>query len=250
MIIDINCWTGHWGTHPLRGEVQAVRDSIKEIGVDRLHLSPLDGVWAQNPHLSNDSVYDAADRWEDVYPVPLLDPTVATWQEELSRARDHSRVQLVTWLPSYSQYDLSVADEWAEAVAEAGLGLIVQTRLEDPRRQHAGAVIPDVDPGEVAQLARRNPDLTVIIGGAVWTAIRQLAEELLGLPNLYADVSQADGADTMSVLVEAGLTRRLLFGTHAPLFVPLAGIARVVTDVDDQTAAAILGGNAMELLGS
>jgi len=248
MIVDMNCWTGHWGTHPLRGEAEAVRDSLKQIGVDRLCLSPLDGVWAQNPHLANQAVYDAAERWDDVYPVPLLDPTVATWQEELWRARDCSRVQLVTWLPSYSQYDLCAADEWAEAIAEAGLGLIVQTRLEDTRRQHAGAVIPDVDPGEVAELARRHPDLTVIIGGAVWTAIRELAEVLLGLPNLYADVSQADGTDTMRILVEAGLTERLLFGTHAPFFVPLAGIARVITDVDDQTAAAILGGNATELL--
>jgi len=248
MIVDINCWTGHWGTHPLRGEAQAVRDSAKQIGVDRLFMSPLNGVWAQNPHLANESVYEASERWDDVYPVPLLDPTVATWQEEVARARDCARVRLVTWLPAYSQYDLSAVDECATAIGGAGLGLIVQTRLEDPRRQHAGAVIPDADPREAAELARRNPGVTVIIGGAVWTAIRELAEELLGLPNLYADVSQADGADTISVLAEAGLTSRLLFGTHAPFFVPLAGIARVVTDVDDQTASAILGGNATGLL--
>jgi predicted TIM-barrel fold metal-dependent hydrolase len=42
---------------------------------------------------------------------------------------------------------------------------------------------------------------------------------------------------------------QLLYGSHAPLFVPLAGIARIVADVDEVEAAAILGGHAEKLLG-
>lgn len=248
MIIDVNCWTGSWGTQSLRGGAAEVRESLRRVGVERLCLSPLDGVWGHNVHLANATVYGAADRWDDVLPVPIIDPTIATWPEELERARRDGRVRLVKWLPQYGRYLPDGVDECAGAVAEAGLGVVVQIRLEDARRQHPLAVVGDADPEAAVRLARSHPELIVIIGGASWTAIRQHGPALLELANLYADVSQADGMDTMRVLVEAGLGGRLLFATHAPFFVPLAALARVVTDLDDAPAAAILGGNAAGLL--
>lgn len=39
------------------------------------------------------------------------------------------------------------------------------------------------------------------------------------------------------------------WGTHASLFMPLIALARVVADIDDEPAAAILGGNPAALLG-
>lgn len=248
MIIDINCWTGAWGTHRMEGEAEAVRDSLCRIGVDYMCMSPLAGVWDHNPHVGNGTVYEAADRWDDVLPVPIVDPTIATWPQEVDRARRHDRARLVKWLPNYGRFDPDEADECAIALREADLGVIVQVRLEDARRQHPLAVVHDADPIAAVRLARRHPGLTVIIGGASWTVIHQQAEALGELGNLHADVSQADGMDTMRVLGEAGVAAKLLFGTHAPFFVPLAGLARVVTDLDDALAAGILGGNAAALL--
>ena len=100
----------------------------------------------------------------------------------------------------------------------------------------------------MADLARRNPRVAVVIGGATWSAILALAPQILALERLYADVSQADGMDSLLRMVEAGLTPRLLFGTHAPFFVPLAGLARVVLDLEAPEAEAVLGGNARRLL--
>jgi predicted TIM-barrel fold metal-dependent hydrolase len=75
-------------------------------------------------------------------------------------------------------------------------------------------------------------------------AIRALRGKLLALPNLYADVSQADGMDSLKVFVAEGLKHKLLFGSHAPLFIPASALARVVNDLSDEDAAAILVGNA------
>lgn len=75
-----------------------------------------------------------------------------------------------------------------------------------------------------------------------------LKEELLERPRFFADVSQADGMASLALFVETGLTEKLLFGTHAPLFVPQAGMARVLTELDDTAARAILGGNARRIL--
>ena len=39
-----------------------------------------------------------------------------------------------------------------------------------------------------------------------------------------------------------------MFGSHAPLFIPHAALTRVITDVSDEVAGAILAGNAERLL--
>jgi predicted TIM-barrel fold metal-dependent hydrolase len=254
MVIDVNAFIGTWPSHPVIGDLKAVRDSLRAYGVDRIFVSPLEAAWCRNPHRFNQSLYRAVEAFDDVWPVPVLDPTVATWRKELDRAvgATHAssiEVRLVRLLPAYSPYKLSEADALLEALTVEGLGAIVQTRLEDPRRQHPLAQVPDVPAAEVVDAAERHPDLTVIIGGPRAGEIRALKDRLLGLPNLYADVSQAEGIDVLPGLVKEGLTAKLVFGSHAPIFIPHAALSRVLTDLDNETAAAILGGNAAGILG-
>ena len=248
MIIDINAYAGHWPSHPVEGALDRVRASLTGYGVERICVSPLDAAWCRNPHRFNDSIYAASHATEDVYPVPVLDPTIATWRDELERAKEQPRVRLVKLLPAYSCFELAVAGDLFTALSDAGLGVIVQTRLEDPRRQHPLAQVPDVPAAEIADAAERYPDLPVIIGGPRTGEIRALGDRLPDLPNLYADVSQADGMDAVKVLVEDGLRDKLLFGSHAPLFIPYSALSRVVTDLSDDDAAAILGGNAERIV--
>ena len=155
----------------------------------------------------------------------------------------HPRVRLVKLHPNYGNYDLVQADGLLAALAERELAVIIQTRMEDPRRQHPRALVPDVPAEDVAAAAERHPDLTVVLGGARWNEIRALGPRLLAVPRFYADTSQADGMDSLAVLCQEGLTERLVLGSHAPLFIPYAALARVVTDLDDDAATAILGGN-------
>ena len=247
-MIDTCAWTGHWGSFAVPGAARDVVDSAVAAGATLVLLSPLDGVWAHNPHAANAAVYSAAETDARVLATPLLDPTVATWMEELQRAAD-STAPMVRWLPAYSGFTLSAADAWARAIGDARRVLWVQTRLEDPRRQHPLGVVPDVDAAEVIDLARRHPDLAVVLGGATWKRVLDLAPSILSLPRCYADVSQVDGMDSVLRLVDAGLASRLLYGSHAPLFLPLAAMARVVLDLDDETAHLILHENASTLLG-
>ncbi len=249
MIIDLNAFTGTWPFYPVAGDIEAVRNSLKAYGVDRIFVSPLEAAWCRNPHRFNQQLYQAVEALDDVWPVPVLDPTVATWRKELDRAVEQSKVLLVRLLPAYSPYKLPEADHLMEALIGNGLGVMVQTRMEDPRRQHPLAQIPDVPAAEVADAAERHPDLTVIIGGPRIGEIRQLKGRLLGIPNLYADVSQAEGINAMREIVEDGLTEKLVFGSHAPMFIPYSALSRVLTDLDNETAAAILGGNAARMMG-
>jgi uncharacterized protein len=248
MIIDLNSFIGTWPSHPVKGDPKDVWPSLRDVGVTRIFVSHLASVWCRNPHVYNRVLVEASDAFDDVYPVPVLDPTVADWQRELKCACAHEKVQMVRLLPNYGGYVLTQVRDFLQAIQDAHLPVMVQTCLEDARRHHPLAVVPSLAASVVVDMAEQFPELRVVIGGAKAAELRNLAERILALPHVYADTAQVDGLDAIKVLVDQGLGDRLVFGSHAPLFMPHAALGRVVTDVTDEVAGAILGGNALRLL--
>ncbi|MDA0839964.1 MAG: amidohydrolase family protein [Planctomycetota bacterium] len=247
MIIDVNTWAGHCWALPVDGSVEAVCASLHAVDVGMCFLSPMSAAWFPNPHSCNGEVYEATNEQVEISPVPILSPRMSTWREELKTAANHSSVKAVKLLPAYHGYELQDANELFAELSKTELVVIVQTRLEDPRRHHPLAQIPDVSAEAVAAIAHTFGDLQIIIGGPRSYEIAALGEKLLRLPNLWADVSQADGMDQVKLFVESGLTDKLLFGSHAPFFIPHSAVLRVVNDLEDADAEAILCGNAMRL---
>ena len=245
-VVDVSAFTGAWPSHPVNGRLDQVVESLKKVGVDRVMCSPLDAVWCRNPHLYNASLYLACEERPELLAVPIMDPTVDTWLSELDEAVS-ADAQAIRVLPNYHQFDVSGMTPFWDAVSESGLVTIIQTRMEDPRRQHPLSVVEDVFVGDILALADRRVDIRFILGGARSGEIRAAAPALLERPNLFADVSQADGLDAVKLLVDEGLVEKLLVGSHSPLFIPEAAVARVVTDLGDEEVKLVLGGNAGKL---
>ena len=252
MIIDVNAWSGPWPTLVnVPHDAASVRASLRAYGIERIFMAPLAAAWSANPHLCNAVVYEAASEFADISPVPVIDPTLPTWGEELEKAAGHRAVRMIKLLPGYGGYDLAAADADG-LLAEAGranLAVMVQVRIEDPRRQHPLAQVPDYSARDVVEAAGRHPDLKLVIGGASATALREFAVQVRDLPGLYADTSQVDGVDSVKMLVDAGIGGNVLFGSHAPVFMPAASIARVLNDLSDDAAMRVLSGNSRGLLG-
>ncbi|MCC7492538.1 MAG: amidohydrolase family protein [Fimbriimonadaceae bacterium] len=249
MTIDANAATGHWPSRPGgRATVGAVWRALAAAGIDQAFVSSLESAWCRNPHAPNAKLIEDCGDHPELSPVPTLDPTVHTWRDELAHVARSGSVRMVRLLPAYGPYDLEDADEMIDEIRLAGLAVQVQTRLDDPRRQHPLAQVPDVPASAVVALARRHPATTVVIGGARGAELRAAAAEILDLKLLYADTSQCDGMDGVKLLCDAGLTDRLLFATHYPLFEIAAGLRRVLDDLDDDRAAALLGQNAARAL--
>ena len=249
MIIDVNAWTGPWpALVDVPHDAASVRASLREYGVERIFMAPLVAAWSANPHLCNAVIYAAADEYKDVVPVPVIDPTLPTWPEELAKAAGHDTVSVIKLLPGYGGYELVAVDDLFYEAGQAGLVVMVQIRIEDPRRHHPLAMVPDVPAEDIVEAASRHPDLKMVIGGASAAALREFAAQVRDLPGLYADTSQLDGVDSVQMLVEEGLGNKLLFGSHAPVFMPAAAVARVLIDLHEDTAVGIMEGNASGLL--
>lgn len=249
MIIDVNAWTGPWpALVNVPYDVASVRSSLRGYGVERVFMAPLAAAWSANPHLCNRVVYEAADEYDDISPVPVIDPTIPTWRNELAKAVGHRAVRMIKLLPGYGGYDLAGADELFEEAGRASLVMMVQIRIDDPRRHHPMAQVPDVPARDVVEAAKRHPDLKLVMGGASAATLKGFVEELHGLPGLYTDTSQLDGVDSVKMLVDEGIGGKLLFGSHAPVFMPAAALARVLTDLPDDAAVGIMKDNAAGLL--
>ena len=249
MIIDVNAWTGPWpALVNVPYDVASVRSSLRAYGVERIFMAPLAAAWSANPHLCNRVVYEAADEYADISPVPVIDPTLSTWPEELAKAAGHRAVPMIKLLPGYGRYGLDAADELFEEAGRVNLAVMVQIRIDDPRRHHPLAQVPDVHAGEVVEAAKRHPDLKLVMGGASAATLREYAAQIRDLPGLYVDTSQVDGVDSVKMLVDAGIGGKLLFGSHAPVFMPAAALARVLNDLPDDTAVGIMKDNAAGLL--
>ena len=249
MIIDVNAWTGPWpALVNVPYDVASVRSTLRAYGVERIFMAPLAAAWSANPHLCNQVVYEAADEYADISPVPVIDPTLPMWPEELEKAAGHRAVPMFKLLPGYGRYGLDAADELFEEAGRASLAVMVQIRIDDPRRHHPLAQVPDVHAGEVVETAKRHPDLKLVMGGASAATLRELAAQVRDLPGLYADTSQVDGVDSVKTLVDEGIGGKLLFGSHAPVFMPSAALARVLNDLPDDVAGGIMKDNTAGLL--
>ena len=250
MIIDVNAWSGPWpALVDVPYDAASVRASLREYGVERIFMGPLAAAWSANPHQCNAVVYEAASEFEDISPVPVIDPTLPTWREEFEKAAGHHAVRMIKLLPGYGGYDLAAAEDLFAEAGRAGLVVTIQIRIEDPRRQHPLAQVPDYSARNVVEAAGRHPNLNLVIGGASAAALRECAAQVRDLPGLYADTSQVDGVDGLKMLVDAGIGGKLLFGSHAPVFMPAAAMARVLIDLHEDTAVGILKDNASGLLG-
>jgi predicted TIM-barrel fold metal-dependent hydrolase len=108
--------------------------------------------------------------------------------------------------------------------------------------------VPDVNGQAVLDAAARHADLSVLLSGCGTPELLALAKELPKSHKLWADTSQADGCGAIPGLLETPWRDRLVFGSHAPLFIPYSALARVVVDLDDEAAECVLGQNAQKML--
>jgi hypothetical protein len=220
------------------------------LGFNRIYVGSLAALWFENPHQTNEPLYRPRQSDRRFVFVPVLDPTIATWRDELDHLMKAGPVPMVRLFPNYHGYPLSEADPLLAELARRKVVAQVIVRMEDPRRQHRLAQVPDVPAESVRDAAGRHPGLNVLLSGAQGATLLTMSGRLPSTRNLWADTSQADGLGTIPDLMKSAWGDRLVFGSHYPLFIPYAAVARVVLDLDDATTMRIFEGNASSLVRS
>jgi predicted TIM-barrel fold metal-dependent hydrolase len=140
-------------------------------------------------------------------------------------------------------------DGLAAELARRRRTLLVQIRMEDERVQAPALRVPPVPVADVVALARRFPHLRIVALGVYSSEVVDLLRQS---SRVWVDVSFLDGLDAVGVLVRKhrAFAKRLLLGSHAPLFYAQAAVLKVQTaEATSVVRQGILGRNARTMLG-
>lgn len=248
MIIDASCFYGFWPEYPVKGLITDVTRELKEWGITSALITPLAAVWCRNQHLYNRALLHETEPYPELLPVPVLDPALPAWREEVANMLRDKRVKAFRVFLNYTRFDLTRRDnldDFFDFFQQNKLLLIMQRRMLDPRYQHQRAVVPDADVNYLLKTASDFCGLKLIIGGV--SAVTDPAL-VLRHPGIYLDTSQMDGLHALRHCIDQGLLTRLLFGSHTPLFETSSAFRRILGDIDDKEASSIFSENIRSLM--
>jgi uncharacterized protein len=236
--------------HQPRGNTYGAREfvsSMDELGVDISVVFTYEGLLRPSPE-ANDSL--AA--WVGVEPDRLVafatvdprDSSAATEIERCVRVHGMRGVKLHPWLQGFSAHEPGLGSV-CEAAAELGIPVLF----------HDGTP-PFSTPLQLAALAERHPDTTVVLGhGGLHDLWREAAAAVLGTKNVHLCMCATPGY-AMRALVARCPLERLLFGTDAGLrpeprqrYVALRVRQLDELGLDERQRDAILTTNPRRLLG-
>lgn len=224
---DANTWIGRWpfsfcDAHTPRTLVAHLRAH----GIRRALVSPLDTVFAPEPGPGNRALLRLTRTVAALQPVPVINPALANWRDELATCAADPRVAAVRLLPNYHAFRLQSrgVNELIGELKVRRLGLIVQMQLIDARHEYHAMGIKPVPTDELVGLLKAHPDLPVLASGLQRPDLVRLTGDF---SQLLADLSYAEWLDTIEHLLSTVPARQLVFASHTPLLITEAARAKL-----------------------
>jgi predicted TIM-barrel fold metal-dependent hydrolase len=227
--LDASTWIGRWPfSFAPEHSPRSLAAHLKRHGITRALVSPLDAVFAPAPQPANRELLAATRPFRTFLPVPIINPALATWREDLDEVAADRRVHAVRLLPNYHNYSLRapVVDELVTALEQHRLRLIVQMQLIDHRHEYHALTIKPVPADDLAALLRRHRTTPILASGLLRPDLMKLARRHA---NLLADLSFAEWHDTMEHLTARVPARQLAFASHTPFLITAAARAKLDT---------------------
>lgn len=224
---DALVWSGRWpfAFLPEFGP-RTLAAHLRRKGIGRALVSPLEAVLQPEPGPANRALLLGTRRVAGLVPVPILNPALANWREELATCAADGRVRAVRVLPNYHGWRLTgrAGAQLAEELGRRGLRLAVQVRLVDERHEFHAMRLKGVSVGEMDRFLRRHPALPVLASGLTRPELFALAG---AHPQLLADLAWVEWHETLRHVLERVPERQLVLASHTPFLITGAARAKV-----------------------
>lgn len=242
--IDVSAWIGAW-PFDSNGHVSLERLAahLAAAGIVEALVSPLDAVLVPDPMPANrallTAIEDAGDLPVWIRPAPVINPLLTTWFEELVELVEQTGIPAVRLLPTWHGWAPGdpAATDCLGLVSSVDMAPVVQARMVDDRALPRGAAQAAFDVAAMASWLATMPDVPVLLAGLYLDELPAIGE----LDHVAADLSFLGPEDTLATVLEVLPRRRVLLGTHAPLFDSRLGVARLSVDGPSRGEARLIG---------
>jgi len=249
MLIDTHCFLGPWPFLPVPDRSgRELAQHLRRHGVDRALVSHLGAAFLPEPMPSNRQLWATTRGVKALAPVPIINPALANWSEQLSECAQQQPLRAVRLMPDFHNYGPAHPrlKRCMAEFARAGIAVILQTRVEDERNRYFGLKLTGLTETAVDNFLRRFADQTVLCAGLYHGEIVRLAAHHA---NFLADISFAESLTTLETLREVLPARRIVFGSGCPILSVPAQAAKIrQTGLSKREREQIAAGNVQRFL--
>lgn len=228
-LFDATTWIGRWPfAFCAAHDGRSLADELRAHGIERALVSPLDAVFAPEPGPANRALLHETRAAQALVPVPVINPALPGWRDELEACAADPRVRVVRVLPRHHNFRLTgrAMANFAGEIARRKLRLIVQVRLIDERHEFHAMHLKPVPAKELAAFLARFPAQPVLAAGLLRSEIHQLAPFHR---NLRCDLAFAEWLPTVPELLKKVRPEQIVFGSNTPLLLPGAQREKAAT---------------------
>lgn len=251
MRIDVNSFLGAYPFRRVPGtSPDALLRAMDRVAIDQAWASHLPSVFWRDPAEGNAWLYETAQRYDRLLPIPAVHPALAGWEQVVQQARSEG-APAVRCDPTYYGLDLQGSEMrgLAGICAAEGMPLLLGVRLEDGRQRHPNDRAGELPPWAVRTLIRSDPRLRLVVTHAERGFVEEVhfgstPEEAA---RIWWDICWIWGPpeDHLQILLRTVGVERFLFGTGQPLRIPESSVAKLdLLDLSSEQRAAIESENA------
>ncbi len=229
-MFDVNASLGNWPFEPLRHNTPAgLLRRLKAAGIGRACVGSLDAVWYQDVQEANRKLHRETTKFRKrLILLAVINPNFPGWEDDLAECAEEFGMTGVRLFPAFHGYDLKdkCCRELFERAGHYNLPVQIAPQITDHRMHHPRAYVPPAPLDGLAGLLREFPRVrtaVINVNGHILpdrAAVRKAK-------NLFVDLSWADGLDCLEDFVGFYGPDRVLFGTNAPLMVPLSAVYKL-----------------------
>ncbi len=248
-MIDVNVSFGQWPFQ--RFSIKTIGELVahlKSEGIEQAMVSHLGCVFFADPDAYNRDLLRACRRHPEIHPVPVVNPHLNGWRDNLDVYLENDAVKAVKVIPSFHNYRLysKPVFELIEVLNARGVQFMIQMRYEDERDRYFALNVYGPKVAQVVRLANRFPSTRMFCLNAYLPEARELGK---ATDNIAVDTAFAEWIRMMELLLEDMPAERIFLGTHTPLLVTRASVMKITRSVvSDAIKRRITHSNADQIL--